>query len=233
MKNVLIYNIVNKLRYTNDTLINTLKAQIDNSLLNGWPPEDIILGTNFDFEYKGIKNIPLKDICEFNPFINKWYGIAELIEMGVLKEDFWLHDQDNWQVSKFQFPEFQNEIGGCLYREGGEFNTGSLFFKIKSAMIIKYIVDFMKINSTLNWSSDEDYIATLKNNTPVAKYFSILNTEYNVGMTNFDYRFNIANKPIKVIGVKPHEKKDLDFYIGKNLVPTELFNIFKNNNLTT
>ena len=33
------------------------KMQIDNSLELGWKPEDILLVTNFDYEYRGIKAV--------------------------------------------------------------------------------------------------------------------------------------------------------------------------------
>ena len=56
----MIYNIVNdKIRYNNDELFKTFKMQIDNALYYGWNPEDIILGANFEFEYKGINYIKI------------------------------------------------------------------------------------------------------------------------------------------------------------------------------
>ena len=37
-------------------LINYLNAQVDNNIRLGWDLDDIIIGTNFDYEYRGIKN---------------------------------------------------------------------------------------------------------------------------------------------------------------------------------
>ena len=147
MKNVLIYNIIdsNK-RYPNDILFNTLKAQIDNSLRFNWDPKDIILGTNFDFEYKGVKNIKLNNVCTYNPFVNKWYGMLELMETGALKDNFWFHDQDNWQVGEFIFPQFNGEIGGCTYVGTPEWNTASMFIKSGAIDILRYIKEFMDLN---------------------------------------------------------------------------------------
>ena len=60
MKNVLIYNKVGeKTRHSDDLLDRYLKAQVHNSLDLGWKPEDIIIGTNFDFEHMGVKNVKL------------------------------------------------------------------------------------------------------------------------------------------------------------------------------
>ena len=110
MKNVLIYNIVNsKERYPKDTLVRTLQAQIDNSLELGWKVEDIVIGTNFEFEYMGVKAHQLDNVCGYNPFVNKWYGMLELMETGALQDDFWFHDQDNWQVEEFTFPQFEGD----------------------------------------------------------------------------------------------------------------------------
>ena len=76
MKNVMIYNKINdKPRWTDEDLFQSFRAQIDNSIERGWKREDIIIGTNFDFEYNGVKNKLLTDVCEENPFCNKFYGI--------------------------------------------------------------------------------------------------------------------------------------------------------------
>ena len=56
----MIYNkLTDNVRWSDEELFNSFKAQIDNSIERGWKKEDIIIGTNFDFEYKGIKNIEL------------------------------------------------------------------------------------------------------------------------------------------------------------------------------
>ena len=104
-----IKNIIeNKKRYDNELLFNYFRAQVDNSLRLGWKKEDIIIGTNFDFEHNGVKNIELKNICTSNVFNNKWYGIQELMSSGKLNDDFWFHDQDSWQVNEVNFPDKAN-----------------------------------------------------------------------------------------------------------------------------
>ena len=138
MKNVLVYNIVDdKKRYDNELLFNYFRAQVDNSLRLGWKKVDIIIGTNFDFEHNGVKNIELKNICTSNVFNNKWYGMLELIEGGYLGDDFWFHDQDSWQVEKIDFPKFEGEIGGCTYVYTSEWNSCSMFLKNTSQYVIQ------------------------------------------------------------------------------------------------
>lgn len=65
MKNLLVY-INPKKRFSGEPLV-LVKIQIDNSLDLGWKREDIILATNFSFEYNGIKSIVVSD-NNFLPF---------------------------------------------------------------------------------------------------------------------------------------------------------------------
>jgi len=232
MKNVLIYNIIDEKRCPNDILINLLKAQIDNSLRFNWDPKDIILGTNFDFEYKGVKNHKLNNICTYNPFVNKWYGMLELMENKVLTDNFWFHDQDNWQMDYLEFPQFEGEVAGCTYVCTPEWNTASMFIKSSAIDIIRYIKEFMDLNQEFNWFSDENYLAVLRSHTEIKNYLTTINNQYNVGLTCIESRYNVANKPIKVIGFKPENEKSMKVFLGDNpmkvsLVDQDLLDIFK------
>jgi hypothetical protein len=226
MKNVMIYNIVdNKRRHSNDELFKLLKMQIDNSLHYGWNINDIIIGSNFEFEYKGVKAYPLSDICTFNIFNNKWYGMLELMRNGVLMDDFWFHDQDNWQINQFEFPIFNGEIAAATYVRTPEWNTGSMFVKKSSMYILEYIVESMKLN-VLDYFGDEHWIAFLRHNTEISKYLDTINTEYCVGYTFLDDRLNVSNKPVKIIAFNPFSKSH-DAFSDKNLIPSSLENILK------
>jgi len=238
MKNVYIYNVVeDNIRYDNELLLNYFRAQVDNSLRFGWKKEDIIIGTNFDFEHNGVKNIKLENICTTNIFNNKWYGMLELMTNGYIDDDFWFHDQDTWQVSKIEFPEFIGEIGGCTYVYTPEWNTCSMFLKQTSVNIVEYIVEFMKINDNTNFYSDEHYIALLRNNSPIQDYLTTLNNKFNVGLTHMEKRYNAAEKPVCALGFQPHVQSSWDVFIeGKNdldlkLIDSEMIELFKTYNL--
>ena len=234
MKNVLIYNIVdNKKRYDNELLFNYFRAQVDNSIRLGWNREDIIIGTNFDFEHNGVKNIKLEKVCEFNIFYNKWDGIQELMSSGKLNDDFWFHDQDSWQVSDVEIPKFDGEIGGCTYVYTPEWNTSTMFFKKTSQFIVDYIVEFMEMNDKINVYSDENYISMLRQNSEIKDYLTTINNKYNVGLTHMERRYEVADKPVSVLGFQPHVRSSWDVFVdGKNefnikLVDDELLKIFK------
>jgi len=221
MKNVMIYNIVdNKRRHDTDELFKLFKMQIDNSLHYGWNPSDIIIGTNFEFEYKGVSTHLLSDICEFNIFNNKWYGMYELMKMGVLNDDFWFHDQDNWQIYDIQFPNFDGEVAACTYVSTPEWNTGSVFVKRTALEILEYIVDSMKLNP-IDYQSDENWIAFLRHNSEITSYLSTINCEYCVGYTFIDERITAANKPIKVVGCMPGATT-YNAFLERQLIPTHL-----------
>jgi hypothetical protein len=227
MKNVMIYNIVDhKRRHNNDELFKLFQSQIDNSLHYGWSKEDIIIGTNFKFEYKGIKSYHLTDICEFNIFNNKWYGMLELMKNGILNDDFWFHDQDNWQINNISFPEFEGEIGAATYVRTPEWNTSAVYVKNTSLPVLEYIVNSMKMNP-IQYQSDENWIAFLRQNSEIKDYLHTLNTEYCVGYTYLDDRIKSANGPIRCLGFMPNTKSHEAFY-ERNLIPEHLQNIFEN-----
>jgi len=111
----------------------SIKIQIDNSLELGWKPEDIILATNFPYEYRGIKSILVKDehYCKFRPTATKINIILELFEKGLIKDLCWFHDLDMYQLEpiteeEFTFPE---DMGVTDYGKMHMWNTGTIVFK--------------------------------------------------------------------------------------------------------
>jgi hypothetical protein len=235
MKNVIIYNKVNIDKFggkINDYIIEKyLKAQVENSLHFGWNLADIIIATNFSFEYMGVKNVELKDICNFSGFNNKWYGIRELYQ-NHFKEDCWLHDYDNWQISDIkEFPTFNGKLAGCTYVFTEEWNTASLFFKSNCEDILNYIYDFLKMNENIKFDSDENAIAVLRRVNEVKSYFSTIDNKYNVGLTKLEHRYNAATKPVCSLGVKILNKGSYENFINKykdfNLIPKHLDDIIK------
>jgi len=237
MKNVHIYNIVSeKERYPKDILLNYLRAQIDNSLRLGWEERDIIIGTNFDFEYNGVKSIKTADICSYNIFNNKWYGMRELVKEGVLEDEFWFHDQDSWQVEKFEFPFFLGSIGGCKYVFTDEWNTSSIFVNEGSLDVLDSIVNVMEEFKDYKTDSDENFISYIRKRTSINEHLSTLTNEYNVGKTKFESRYNNAILPVYICGFKPHLKEDCTVFEGNNdlkvnLIDNDLRKIFIDHNI--
>ncbi|KKM16173.1 hypothetical protein LCGC14_1688480, partial [marine sediment metagenome] len=86
MKNLMVYILSNENKWTNienptdlsPLLIAYIKAQIDNSIELKWNVNDIILATNFDFEYRGVKNYYLQSCSKDLVFCSKVQAIYEL-----------------------------------------------------------------------------------------------------------------------------------------------------------
>lgn len=235
MKNVVIFqDWISKKTYGHDWKLDELfsyfRAQVDNSLRCGWDINDIIICTNLDFSYKNVTVIPLDDLCQYNKYFNKQYGIAELLRRELITEPFWFHDFDDWQLIPFTFPEFNGDIGMCKYIDFTQWNTGSVFIKPTSLDIWELIVEFMKLNDShhdLLQTGDENIVNFMYNQYPEIKSrFSLLDTRYNTGVTQFDLRYAAAEKPIVIAAVKPNEPAGFEKFKSNALIPDDLMHIF-------
>ena len=216
-------------RYENEELFKYYRAQIDWSLELGWSKDDIIIGTNFDFEYRGIESYDLYNICNFSGFHNFWYGAFELLSAGVIEDDFWLHDHDSWPNNFFSFPQFDGLIAGCEYIGTEQWNCGSIFIKKTAEQFLGNIVATMEDNKDADISSDEQIIANLRINKEIKHFFSSINTTYNCGLTHFDLRYENAKKPLNVCSFKPSEKKAWDKF--EKVVNPNIIKHFKKHEL--
>lgn len=211
------------------------KAQIDNSIRCGWDVKDIVICTNLDFSYKGVTIIQLDDICQYNKYFNKQYGIAEILRRELITEPFWFHDFDDWQLNPFEFPDFAGDIGVCKYIDDSQWNTGSVFVKPLSIDIWELIVEFMKMNDShpdLLQVGDENIFNFIYHQFPEIQHrFSLLNNQYNLGCTQFDLRYEKASHPIYVAAFKPNDIQNISKFTNENLVSQELLNIFKEHGL--
>ena len=235
MKNVIIYQtFIDKPKtaytWTEEMVFAYLRAQVDNSLRLGWNINDIIICTNLDFSYKDVVIIKLDDICYYNKFFNKQYGIAELLSKKLIDDIFWFHDFDDWQLNKFEFPVFNGDIGMCKYLDDSQWNTGSIFIKPSSLDIWLLIVEFMKLNASIEtihqWGDENAFNYIYNSYNEIHSRLSKLNNTYNIGVTQFEQRYAMATLPISVAGFKP-DYKGYDFFLDRNLIPIELQEIFK------
>ena len=219
---------------------NLLKAQIDNSLECGWSPKDIIIATNFNFEYKKVKTYVLDEICDYSQFFHKQYATLELMKKGVFEgQHIWYHDLDAFQLDKFSFPYFIGDWGTCVYPngDGHSCQCGVIYLKNSSKDIFEFLVSNMKLKR-FNTSDDEVVIRQyVKLNPNYSDRVSTLDTSYNLGMTGFRYRYNSAQKPIKVVHFHPNNKKQWECMVeGVNdvnvkIVNKRLIKIFEKNDL--
>lgn len=234
MKNVIIFqDWIQKHTYGHTWAIEELfayfHAQVDNSIAMGWNPSDIVICTNLDFSYKDVQIIQLSDLCQYNKYFNKQYGIAELLRKELITEPFWFHDFDDWQLAPFDFPEFAGDIGMCKYINFTQWNTGSIFIKPSSIDIWELIVEFMKLNASnpdLEQVGDENIVNFIYQQYPeIRSRFTELDTMFNVGCTQFEDRLNRTNSRIAIGAFKPGTSC-YDKFIDHNLIPNNLDSIF-------
>lgn len=240
MKNVILYIKDDDTPYkTHDSILRYLHAQIDNSLHYNWDIKDIIILSNFPFEYNGVKNINPKNLCEYNIWANKFYSLKELFEQ-YFTDDIWLHDYDVWQIDQFDFPKFDGMFAGCPYDDTHlNWNGGSFFFNKNSYPLLEYIVNFYEYNKDIlsklddgrgpKWYSDEIILCDLRKIDEIKNLFYSLTPQYNLGMTFFESRYRCSHKPIKAIHAKLLHETDRKKYEsisnGLNLIPDHLNNI--------
>ena len=229
------------------------KIQIDNSLRLGM--NNIMLVTNFNYEYKGVKAIVVPDdcYCEFRATASKLKTIIYLINNKMINELCWYHDLDAFQLGKITNEEILEElnnrfIGMTDYGKSSinsqrdlRWSTGSIFFNNRCINLLDI---WWKLTNDYKVNEEISLLELLKKYR--YRYFvdSIkkINITYNLATRKRDVLtcYNMARKPLKVIHFHLHDDRKLDYEkgnnidvcikgksrIGKPLVTPELINIF-------
>lgn len=209
MKNLMIY--VNPAKEFLGEVKDTIKVQIDNSLDLGWKLDDIVLATNFPYEYNGVKALVVDDShCrEFDTKAGKISVILSLLKNVVEDELWWFHDIDAFQVHPITEEEINLGtafVGFTDYGWKAFWNTGSIFFKKGSEKVFEWmqnVFDQKKINEepALWWLTKHNY----KN---INSLCTKVNTTYNFpaslsGEKHLEITTKVALRPIKVIHFGP------------------------------
>lgn len=209
---------------------NLMRFQIDNSYDLGWRKDDIIVMTNFEYEYNGIKSIVIGDegFCSVKnrPCSTKTTVVSYLLENGLLKDDeiYWAHDLECYQNYLIEDSELgldDYDVGFTTYGWSEKWCLGSYFFKLSSKNIFKAITD------TIYEIQNEDERALVKltreNKDNINDRIKKLNITYQIGMRNVEHNYDLATKPLKVVHFFP-------YYMDKNMpdIPLNTFMYGKN-----
>ena len=233
MKNLMIYVSPHK-GFINGSWENEsavlVKVQIDNSLALGWKKEDIILATNFPYEYNGVKSIEVNDnnYCTFSDATpSKINAICEMFDRGMIEDDlYWFHDFDAYQLDELNIDIPKNILaltryGVCDPTKGlnGRWSTGSLFFGKDTKDVFGWIRE-----AVYKYQANEEVALlalTRHNKHGILDRVKELNITYNFATRrrNIIAGYEIADKPIKVIHFHPYDKRAV-YYLhrGKNNV---------------
>lgn len=209
------------------------KVQIDNLLDLGRKPEDILLITNFEYEYRGIRSTVLNnvDFFERKPQVSKINAIIEMFDRGMIQDDelYWFQDLDAFQLEPVMESEIDvayNEIGctdfgGAKFFLGEERWSGGIFVFRKGS---KDLFEGMK-DLCYKKSIDEEEALGLMvvHNPSVRERVKRLNNSYNFIGYNLESVYEKSVKPIRVVHFHPNTTKKrfngypgLDYFTGNN-----------------
>ncbi len=210
-----------------------VKIQIENSLQLGWNKDDIMLVTNFPFEYAGIKSIVLQDVGFFErkPQVSKINAIAKLFEEGQIKkrELYWFHDLDAFQLEQIDPKEIDiksnviamTDFGGAKHFLGTDrWSGGIIYFKDESYDIFREI---QKLCYQKQIDEEEAIGILFHDNNRLAKRIKKINNSYNFIGYNLKSVYEKSFKPLKVVHFHPTAPKKrfgniigLNFFMGEN-----------------
>jgi len=201
MKKLMVANKqkTSKSRYFFERMETMLQAQIDNMLELGWRTEDIILLTNFDFEFMGIK----AEIIKLNNFCltgSKMWALKWLFDNDRVDDIIFSSDLDCWQNCWFDCPEFETDVGACQY-SNPKFNGGSIFWRPNSRDIVNEIVEVLTKEKA---KSEEPTLNKIFKSEKYKDRISILNSTFNTGCSGFAPRYERSIKPVRVCHFHPN-----------------------------
>lgn len=199
-------------------------SQIDNSLELGWKPEDIIVVTNFPWEYKGVKSLVVDDELNVNTtshgtsLSNKPKVITYLIENDLVDNVNWFHDWDIFQLSPLDLSFLDRDIGLADYSYKPRIQLGSIFFKPRSLDVFHWITDGIENLK----QAEEETVNTLvsQNFNNINDRIQKLDASYNVGMINLQTTLESAPRPLKIAHFPPYHPKYLNK--ARRIIPKEL-----------
>ncbi|MCK9371417.1 hypothetical protein M0R04_15995 [Candidatus Dojkabacteria bacterium] len=229
MKNLLIY--INPSKKFGDENKVLAKIQIDNSLDLGWTREDIVLITNFEYEYNDVKAIVMNEVkfCDHCPQASKINTIVNMFKLDIIKPNklWWLHDFDAFQLEPITEEELEISTVDMALTDYGRlprWNTGLVFFRHSARDIMEMIQDLVYKSVT----DEERALNVITRDIPaINSRIKKLNITYNLAIRNIKSTYKMATKPLKVIHFHPiwPDKQLLDvFMYGKNKINTVLMN---------
>lgn len=239
MKNLLIY--VNPRQDFDEETKILAKIQIDNSLNLGWKKEDIILVTNFPYEYRGIKAflVPGDTFCVYGATASKANVIVWLFENGIIKKElYWNHDFDAYQLVALAESELDLEDADMALADYGRmprWHTSSVFFKQTAVDIFKLIKETV-YEFKLHNEEDALFMLTENNTQEIGKRIKKINITYNFWGGNIKSTYPMADKPLKCVHFHPDSYGLDEFMYGKNkinkiLIDDRLIKLFNKHGL--
>lgn len=237
MKNLLIYTGPNKKFSEEDAIL--ARIQIDNCLDLGWKRSDILLVTDFEYEYNGVKALVIKDevYYDFDLNANKLPVTLYLINQGLIKPDelYWCHDFDAFELNKIDEAELDLknfDLGLVPYFYKPEWQFGSFFFKSSAKDILQLMDTTTRSKPHLSRNNEKTLTKLIRHDMISSKRYKKLNVTYSIMKRYLETVYSEAIKPVKVLHFRPSDPKDERmtdsalkmFMYGKNPLRLPLMN---------
>jgi len=179
------------------------EAQIDNCLRF---EKDIMLITNFPYEYRGVKAMEVSDelFCEVDKKASKINVIVHLLENKMLDGLTWFHDLDAFQLAPIDL-ELKRDVGFTTYGYKTNWNTGSIFFKPEALDVFRWIKDC--VYAIEEGEEQALQLLTEHNFNNINSRYEKIDSTYNVGIRGTKKVVFISEKPIKVIHFPAHKHR--------------------------
>ncbi len=248
MKNLLIYSGPQK-KFSQEDL-SLAKIQIDNSFDLDWKKEDILLVTDFPFEYNGVKSLLVPDglYYDFDKNANKAIVSVYLLNQGIIEPGklYWCHDFDayeNFRIDEQELGLAEFDLGLTHYFYKPEWQFGSFFFKKTSKDILELLDNTIRARPYLSRNNEKTLTWLIKHNAIDPTRYKKLNVTYNIMKKYLATIYPQAIKPLKVLHFRPSDKDPalpettLDIFMyGKNslkipLMSDRLIKIFKSHGI--
>ncbi len=217
MKNVLVAMCTGGEQGRSFTCLETyVRAQIENSLDLGWAAQDILLLTDFDYEYMGVE-ARRTSFHDSRPTTCKIFAVEALLRDVCGSEAFWVHDLDAWQNVEFACPPF-HEMGICQHRKrtNPDFNSGSVFYRAAAGDIVAHLSSLLRSDEK---RQEEATLNQVLNEAAYKPRITVLNATYNVGCTNFAARYLKSDLPIRVCHFHPERREHVAIHLwGRNIL---------------
>jgi hypothetical protein len=201
-----------------------IKIQIENSLDLGWQPADILLFTNFAYQYGPIQATVFDNstffpkelqLMKWVPVSPKFVFITKLFQKKLIKKDelYWLHDLDSFQLEPITDTELaldQYDAGAVNYPNPHlpkltNYHAGSIFFKASAQDLFTRTVKLMiekNINPNFPFDDEHAFNRLCNTDSSFKKRIKHLNWRYTIKRWDFE-RFKDAIKPIKIAHFRP------------------------------
>lgn len=231
MINLLAYTDPSKNFVTDEDKV-MAKIQIDNALELGWKREDILIATDFEYEYNGVRSVLIEDKnpITWNLTQGKIVAITQLFTKGLINKNelYWFHDFDAFQLTPFSEEDLGMsgfDIG--LTNSGKEMiNGGSFFFTFRTRDIFDWILEREYSHRPTDEQISFAHLVTtgelkMKNRS------KLMDHTYNLGVIGperFQQNYAQAQKPIRVAHFHPYKKHHLQLFA--EILPKRLLKIF-------